>query len=300
MVDRADFGSYYGRPIIKAPVWEARDIAGYLFTGGLAGASSTIAAFAEATGRPDLARGLKVTSAGAASVSIVALVHDLGRPARFVNMLRVFKPSSPMSVGSWLLAGFVPASLAAAGTAVTGRYAPVGRVATVTAGALGPAVATYTAALISDTAVPAWHDPHPVMPAVFAASAAMAASGAGLMVASPGEQTPVRRLAVVSAAAETLTTRRLRSSAGRASTAYEQGRAGTLAKAAEALTAVGVVGALLAERDRRLAVAGGAALVASSACRRFSIFHAGVASAEDPSQVVAPQRQRLASVGSVL
>ena len=48
---------YYGRPIIKPPVWEEREIAGYLFTGGLAGASSILAAGADLTGRPTLARG---------------------------------------------------------------------------------------------------------------------------------------------------------------------------------------------------------------------------------------------------
>ena len=57
---------------------------------------------------------------------MAALVHDLGRPARFANMLRVFKISSPMSVGSWLLAGYVPAAAAAAASALTGRLPRAG------------------------------------------------------------------------------------------------------------------------------------------------------------------------------
>jgi hypothetical protein len=63
---------YYGRPIIKPPVWEEREIAGYLFTGGLAGASSILAAGADLTGRPALARGSRVMAVGAIGVSLGA------------------------------------------------------------------------------------------------------------------------------------------------------------------------------------------------------------------------------------
>ena len=110
MVPRAEFRSYYGRPILKEPVWKTPDVPGYLFLGGLAGASSVLAAFAQASGNRGLARTSKVGATAAIGLSTVALVHDLGRPARFLNMLRVFKPSSPMSVGSWLLAGGLAAS----------------------------------------------------------------------------------------------------------------------------------------------------------------------------------------------
>ncbi|MEA2190926.1 MAG: hypothetical protein QOI73_1047, partial [Solirubrobacteraceae bacterium] len=115
------FDSYYGRPIINAPVWEARDIAGYLFLGGLAGASSLLGAGAHATGRPALARTAKAGAAAAIGLSFVALIHDLGRPQRFVNMLRVVKPSSPMNIGTWLLSAYGPAAAVAAATALTHR-----------------------------------------------------------------------------------------------------------------------------------------------------------------------------------
>ncbi|RMI29201.1 NrfD/PsrC family molybdoenzyme membrane anchor subunit, partial [Streptomyces triticirhizae] len=144
MVPQAEFTSYYGRPVLKVPAWEARDIAGYMFLGGLAGAGSTLAAAAQLTGRPATARALKLSSLGAISLSTVALVHDLGRPARFLNMLRVAKPTSPMSVGSWLLAGYAPAAGLAAASAATGLLPRLGTAATLAAGGLGPAVATYT------------------------------------------------------------------------------------------------------------------------------------------------------------
>src|SRR6185312_2291525 len=94
MVPKATFSSYYGRPVIKAPVWEARDIAGYFFLGGLAGGSSLLAAGADLTGRDELARAAKAGACAAITLSLAALVHDLGRPARFVNMMRVFKVTS--------------------------------------------------------------------------------------------------------------------------------------------------------------------------------------------------------------
>src|SRR6202042_763834 len=106
VVPRARPDSYYGKPILKVPVWGARDVGGYLFFGGLAGASSVLAGFAQAAGNHKQAKASKIAAAGAIGVSGVALVADLGRPERFLNMLRVFKPSSPMSVGSWLISAF--------------------------------------------------------------------------------------------------------------------------------------------------------------------------------------------------
>jgi hypothetical protein len=73
-------GSYYGRPIINPPVWQELDIAGYLFAGGLAGASSILAAGGDLSGRPRLARRCRLGASAAIGVSLVALVHDLGRP----------------------------------------------------------------------------------------------------------------------------------------------------------------------------------------------------------------------------
>ncbi|MFZ5871364.1 MAG: NrfD/PsrC family molybdoenzyme membrane anchor subunit, partial [Actinomycetota bacterium] len=109
----SEFRSYYGRPVVKAPVWKW-DIPAYLFTGGLSAGASLVAAGADATGRVRLRRSARWTSLAGIGVSTVFLVHDLGRPERFVNMLRVLRPTSPMSVGSWFLAAFGPSIGAAA------------------------------------------------------------------------------------------------------------------------------------------------------------------------------------------
>ena len=208
MVPRAEFRSYYGRPIIKEPVWKEPDVPGYLFFGGLAGASSVLAAAAQLTGRRGLARAAKTAALGGISLSSAFLINDLGRPARFHHMLRVFKLSSPMSVGSWLLSAYGPAAGAAALSDVTGILPAAGTAATAGAALLGPAVTTYTAVLLCDTAVPAWHEAHREMPYVFAGSAASAAGGFGLLAAPRGESEPARRLAIVGAAVE-LTAKKL-------------------------------------------------------------------------------------------
>lgn len=295
VVPEAEFGSYYGRPVLNPPTWRATDIAGYLFLGGLAGASSLLGAGAHATGRDRLARVAKLGAAGAAGLSLIALVHDLGRPARFLNMLRVFKPTSPMSVGSWLLAGYVPLAGAAAASDLTGKLPRIGAAATAGAAALGPAVASYTGVLISDTAVPAWHTGYREMPYLFAGSAATAAGGLGLLGAPAGQAGPARVLATAGVTAELAALELMRHRAGTVAECYRDGAAGRCLRAATALSAAGVAGALVGRRGRVAGALSGLALLGASCLTRFGLFRAGVASAEDPKYTVVPQRERLAA-----
>jgi hypothetical protein len=301
MVPEADFSSYYGKPVLNPPVWEARDIAGYFFLGGLAGGSSLLAAGADLTGRPELSRVAKAGAFGAGLVSLAALVHDLGKPARFLNMMRVFKVTSPMSVGTWLLSGYVPATGVAAVSALTGRARWAGAAATAGAAVLGPAVAAYTAVLISDTAVPAWHDGYREMPFVFTGSAAMAAGGLGLLGAPAGQSGPARNLALLGVAMETAAFERMTRRIGMTGEPYSEGRGGAYVRAGKVLAVLGAAGAALSGTPalrgavaRRVVAAGaGAALVGASVATRWGIFHAGLASARDPKYTVVPQRQRL-------
>ncbi len=295
MVPAAEFQSYYGKPILKAPTWAPLDIAGYLFLGGLAGASSVVGAGAQATGRPALARATKTAALTAAVLSLTALVHDLGRPARFLNMLRTFKWTSPMSVGSWLLSAYAPAAIGAALSDLTGIAPAMGTAATVAAAITGPGVATYTGALIGDTAVPAWHAGHRYLPFVFAASAASAAAGVGLVGAPLGETAPVRRLAVLAGTTELVTDRRMRAAMGIPAEAFEAGRAKRYHRASQILTGIGITAAAAGRRSRAASALAGAALLGGSAFTRFAIFEAGRISTADPRYTVVPQRRRLAS-----
>ena len=301
MVPKTEFTSYYGKPILNPPVWEARDIAGYFFLGGLAGGSSLLAAGADLTGRQDLSRVAKTGAIAAGMLSVAALVHDLGKPARFINMMRVFKVTSPMSVGSWLLGGYVPAAAVAAATGLTGRLPRIGAAATAGAALLGPAVASYTAVLISDTAVPAWHDGYPELPFVFTASGAMAAGGLGLLAAPAEESGPARNLALLGQVIEMTAFERMTHRIGMVAEPYHTGRAGTFVRIGQVLGALGATGAALsgipalpAGRPRRvLAALSGAALMGASLATRWGVFHAGLASAQDPKYTVIPQRRRL-------
>ncbi|URN04806.1 polysulfide reductase NrfD [Actinomadura madurae] len=299
MVPEAEFTSYYGRPVLKQPVWKAADVAAYFFLGGLAGAGSVLAAGAQLTGRPAAARALKISSLAAIAGSTAALIHDLGRPERFAHMLRVMKPTSPMSVGSWILAAYGPAAGAAAVLDVTGLLPRLGRAATAGAAALGPAVAAYTAVLVADTAVPAWHEVHRELPFVFVGSGTAAAAGMALLAAPVRETGPMRTAAVAGAALEVGAARLMERRAGLAAEPYTVGRAGRLMRAGEILSAAGAAGgALLGGRGRAAAALSGAALLTGSACTRFGVFHAGVQSARDPKYTVVPQRERLAAQGS--
>ena len=243
--------------------------------------------------RPALARAAKAGALGAISLSMAGLVHDLGRPGRFLNMLRVVKVTSPMSVGSWILSGYVPAAGIAAATAVTGRVPRLGAVASVAAALLGPAVAAYTAVLVSDTAVPAWHEGHRELPFIFTGSAAMAAGGLGLLAAPAGQNAPARNLALLGAAAEAAAFERMKRHMGMVAEPYTGGRGGTYMRASQVLSAAGAAGALFARRNRAVAALSGAALLGASAATRWGVFHAGLASAADPKYTVVPQRQRL-------
>lgn len=293
MVPRAEFESYYGKPILNRPVWKTPDVPAYLFLGGLAGGSSLLAAGAQVTGNPILATRSKVAAVVAVAASGGALVHDLGRPARFLNMLRTFKPSSPMSMGSWLLAAYGPATGVAALSAITGRAPRGGAAATATAAALAPAVAAYTGALLADTAVPAWHDAHRELPFVFVGSAATAAGGLGLLTSPADRSAPARRLATIGWAAEAASSELMERRLGMVAEPYRTGTGGRFLKAAKVLGVLGVAGAHLGRRSRVTTALSGAALMGASLGTRFGVFHAGIASAEDPRYTVVPQRERL-------
>lgn len=159
---------------------------------------------------------------------------------------------------------------------------------------MGPAVAAYTGALICDTAVPAWHYGYPQMPFVFVGSAAAAAGGLGMLTVPVDEAKPARRAGFAGALLEVAATRRMRQRLGPVGEPMRHGTAGRLLQAGELLTGGGgLLGLLLGRRSRVAAALSGAALLAGSACTRFGIFRAGVASATDPKYTVEPQRDRL-------
>ena len=300
---RPDAVSYYGRPVIKTPVWEWK-VAAYLFTGGLAAGTSVLAAGADLTGAARLRRACWLGSFGALLASLVFLVTDLGRPERFHHMLRVAKPTSPMSVGTWILTAFGPGvGAAAVWELIPARWRsswPVrllralSRVLGLTSAATAPGVATYTAALLSQTAVPGWHEVRGELPFVFAGSAAAASGGFGMAAVPVREAGPARVFAAVGATGELLASRVMDARMGLIREVYHHGTPERRRRAAELLTVAGLAGTVLVGgRSRAGAVASGAALLCGSALQRFGVFEAGLESTKDPRYVVVPQRERL-------
>ena len=131
------------------------------------------------------------------------------------------------------------------------------------------------------------------LPYVFAASATAAASGAALALGPTRENTPARYAAALAAAGEADALKAAHTRLGAVAETYEQGRAGHLLRTAKVLTGGGaVLGALAGGRSRAAAAAAGLALLAGSACTRFGVFAAGIASADDPAYTVGPQKRR--------
>jgi hypothetical protein len=251
------------------------------------------------------------------------LIQDLGRPSRFLNMLRMFRPTSPMNVGAWILSvsgalnsigvgalllerrASAPRKLRAgisrlAGSARRGGGAleVVGTGASVAAGILGLPLAGYTAVLLSNTAVPVWQRARRTLPFLFMASGT--ASAAGLLQLLPEhserERRVVRRFGILGKVGELaaeLAVERELSRAEELSRPLEQGRAGTLWKAARLCTAASLALDLLPGRQRWKQVASGVLGTAGALATRYAIYDAGKVSTKDPHATFVPQRQGL-------
>jgi formate-dependent nitrite reductase membrane component NrfD len=285
--------SYYGRPIVKEPVWQP-EIPFYFFTGGVAGASSVLHGLAKLNGNERLAKSALYIGAVADLVSPPLLIADLGRPERFLNMLRVFKVTSPMSVGSWILFVSGGTSTTAAALELLGRLPRAKALAELASFVSGPPLATYTGALLANTAIPVWSEARNELPWLFGASAT-ASAGAAAAIATPTALAgPARRAALAGAAAELGLMQAMEKRLGFVGEVYQQGEAARYGKISKLCTAAGV--GLLAfggGRSRSAAVAGGALILAGGLALRWSVFKAGFQSARDPRYTVIPQKERL-------
>jgi hypothetical protein len=308
VVPEAAFTSYYGRPVVKPAPW-GPGIAGYLFLGGVAGGSAVLGAGAQLTGRTALCRNCRLSALASVSLGAVALVQDLGRPERFVNMLRVIKLTSPMSLGSWILSAF-SAGAAVAGAAevdrVTGERLPLGPLrrvlrivegpAGLEAATFGPLLAVYTAVLLADTSTPTWNHAHDELPFVFVSSASLASAGLAMVTTPVAETAPARKMAVLGVIGDLVATQVMRRRMDPvAAEPLHDGRPGALLRLSETLAVAGGIATLLGGRRRGVAAAAGLALMAASGLTRFGVYEAGIRSARDPRYTIEPQKRRLAA-----
>lgn len=203
---------YYGQPVVKPPVWTWQ-VPLYFFMGGIAGMSAVIALAAVVFHNVDLARAaMWLASIAGAILSPILLIMDLGRPRLFLNMLRVFKHRSAMSMGAWILSGF-------GASVVPGLIALELHVHQIFPGALdqllrvaagififgsaifGTLLATYTGVLIGATAIPAWFLHRTLLPIHF--GTAGLGSAAGLLELLGHRIGPLNAIGFYAAAVET-------------------------------------------------------------------------------------------------
>jgi hypothetical protein len=308
MVPEAEFSSYYGRPVVKPAPW-GHEVGAYLFLGGVAGGSGLLAAGAQLTGLDKLRRNARLTALVAVLLSLVALVKDLGRPERFLNMLRTFKLTSPMNLGSWILSAYSAGASVAAASEIdrlTGERLPLGPLrpvlravegpAGLEAGVLGAPLAVYTAVLLGDTATPTWNAAHEDLPFVFVSSASLAASGLAMMTTPVAQAGPARKLAVLGVLGDLAATKVMeRRMDPVAAEPLHHGDPARMLRWSERLVIAGGLGTLLGGRNRGIAAVSGLALATASALTRFGVFEAGLESARHPRYTIEPQKRRLAA-----
>lgn len=296
----ADSPSYYGAPVVKEPVW-VWSIPVYFFVGGLSGATSLLGTACETLGGPGLERLARrcrwVGTLGDAASSAL-LIYDLGRPSRFLNMLRVFRPTSPMSMGAWILA----CSGSANGLSVLlinqkGWLKQVGDKASTLAGTLGGLLSGYTAVLTTNTAVPTWQGMRLTLPFLFTASSvATSASLLSLLPHGPAEARVLRAYGLAGRVAELFAAHAVEREISRheeLARPLHTGAAGVLWKAAKVLSVAGLALSLLPGGTKRTRRAGDVLTLAGALATRWAVFQSGRQSARDPQATFKPQRAGL-------
>ena len=282
---------YYGRPLLKKPVW-TWEIPLYFFIGGAAGAAALIAETAHWTGSSRrLVRDAQRLAAVGGLLSPVLLISDLGRPARFLYMLRVFKPQSPMSVGVWIVLAFSNAAAGAAAVSFAPRRArarlPVRlleRGLSASAAMTGVGMSTYTGVLIGVTAIPAWAQHVRLLPLHFAYSG-LATAVSILQLLGHGQR-GLRRLGLAAGVIETAVGVLLETTGDRDPAPLRHGRSGMLMRAAGVLSGPLPLGLRLLRRIPAAA----ASSIAGALLTRFAWIRAGQTSSQDPAPALALQR----------
>jgi formate-dependent nitrite reductase membrane component NrfD len=287
---------YYGIPLLKRPQW-SWEVPLYFFTGGAAGAASIISACAHATGADEkLIRDARWLAAIAGAVSPPLLIADLGMPRRFLNMMRVFKVQSPMSVGSWTLLAFSSsAAWLAFMEAAKNRNGDVHGLAVrvltnaseFLAAASGLVLSTYTGVLLGATAVPVWNEHRSMLPIHFAASGLNSAVS---ILELRGHSSPaLNALGVLSAATETVIGARIELNQRRATSPLKRGRSGWLTRIGGLLSgplplALRLIAGVSSNgRSVKLKRAAAVSSIAGSLLTRYAWLAAGKASAENPT-----------------
>lgn len=290
--------TYYELPTLKEPVW-IWAVPAYFYAGGAAGAAAVLGMTAQLVDGGELRRlvvACRRIAAAGTTAGTVLLITDLGRPARFFNMLRVFRPTSPLSVGSWILATVTPLSVASALLGGSrGKAARIGDAAGLFAGLLGLPLAGYTAVLLSSTAVPLWANVRRTLPALFVSSAMSSATSLlGLARLRVDERRIVDRIELVAGSAELLATFAVERDAQQVEEVarpLKEGVSGRLWKVSTACTVASLALSFLPGKGKLKTIASSLLGTTGSGAMRFAIFYAGKASSRSPRATFHSQRK---------
>jgi len=288
--------SYYGLPVLKAPVW-TWEVALYFFIGGVSGMSAALVFAAQLFGgEAALIRAALLIALAGGMICPILLIADLGRPARFLNMLRVFKLQSPMSMGAWILVAFsgcVFVSVVAFELSQRGYAIPlvIGiRWAGEASGALtGLLLAAYTGVLIGATANPIWSHNHRVIPSHFLAGAVGGSAGVLELL---GFLTPATQiLGLVATLAEILLGIHFELSRAPVNAPLHHGKSEWAFRIAGMLAGPIALVLRLMSHSASGRRAAAICFLAGSLLARYAWIWAGIASAKDPETLFQIQRK---------
>ena len=281
---------YYGVPLLKEPQWKP-EVPLYFFVGGAAGASAVIANMASWFSEDrELVRSARWMAAGGGALSSALLIKDLGMPSRFLNMLRVFKPQSPMSMGAWTLSAFSSFSAASAfanllqvkfGASIPVRL--VENAAGLLATATGLLMSSYTGVLIGATVVPVWNENIGTLPQHFAASGLNSAVSL-LEVAGHDDSRALNLLGIAASSYEVAEGVLLESKRHRINEPLRKGWSGVMVRAGGVLSGPVPLALRLAyavSGNKQLRRAAAWSSIAGSLLTRFGWVQAGRASTRD-------------------
>jgi hypothetical protein len=281
---------YYGVPLLKEPQWNP-EVPLYFFVGGAAGASAVIANSASwLSDDPELVRSARWVAAAGGALSSALLIMDLGKPSRFLNMLRVFKPQSPMSMGAWALSTFSTFSAASAFANLMrqklGDSIPVSileNAAGTLAAATGLVMSSYTGVLIGATVIPVWNQNAGTLPIHFAASG-MNSAVSLLELLGAGDNRALNLLGIGASAYEVYEGFELETRRDRVNEPVHKGLSGAMVRAGGVLSGpvpLGLRVAYAITGNKTLRQAAAWSSIAGSLLTRYGWVHAGRSSARD-------------------
>jgi formate-dependent nitrite reductase membrane component NrfD len=283
---------YYGMPLLKTPAW-TWEVPIYFFVGGAAGTAAMLASVGRLSGAErNMVRDARWLAAIGGALSPPLLISDLGVPRRFLNMLRVFKVQSPMSVGSWTLVAFSTSAAAAAVLGELERRKIVPRIPVLTdvaeigAALTGLILSTYTGVLVGATAIPAWNEKISLIPIHFASSGLSTA--VSILELRGHTNSALNRIGIGATVVETAIGASLELGKKPGTEPLHRKATGWTMRVAGLLSgplplALRLLSLTSPERKQKLRRAAAISSVAGSLITRFAWVYAGRASSKDPS-----------------